>query len=329
MKKNFLKSLFLCIVKKMNEKEISIAPMLSWTDRHFRFFLRKICRHVLLYTEMINEHALIMGDKNRFLAIHSEEHPIALQIGGSNPKLMSQCAAIAQTYGFQEVNINVGCPSSKVQAGTFGACLMAHPEVVARCIEAMATKTTIPITVKTRIALEGPGDGYEELYHFIQTTQKAGCQKFIIHARKARLKGFSPKENREKIPLNYPLVYKIKQEFPELKIILNGNIISLSDINLHLKKTDGVMIGRHAYINPYFLASIDSLYYQDLHAIPSRKEIIEGMIPYLEDQIKKGIKIHSMTRHMMGLYYQQPQAKKFKQVLRQNNLEDLKKFLHS
>lgn len=312
----------------MMQKEISIAPMLDWTDRHFRFFLRQICRHALLYTEMINEHAIVLGDKNRLLAFDALEQPLALQIGGSTPNLMAECAAIAQDAGFAEININAGCPSTRVQAGTFGACLMATPDLVARCIDAMQKRTTVPITVKTRIALEGPGDGYTELCRFVQTVQAAGCRKFIIHARKARLKGLTPKENREKMPLNYPLVYRLKQDFPHLTIIINGNITSLDAIEAHLTQTDGVMIGRRAYADPYFLATVDNRYYHDTHPILSREEIIEHMIPYFENQMAQGIKLHTMTRHLMGLYYQQPRSKEFKQTLMQNDLEALKAFLN-
>lgn len=312
----------------MMQKEISIAPMLDWTDRHFRFFLRQICRHALLYTEMINEHAIVLGDKNRLLAFDALEQPLALQIGGSTPNLMAECAAIAQDAGFAEININAGCPSTRVQAGTFGACLMATPDLVARCIDAMQKRTTVPITVKTRIALEGPGDGYTELCRFVQTVQATGCRKFIIHARKARLKGLTPKENREKMPLNYPLVYRLKQDFPHLTIIINGNITSLDAIEAHLTQTDGVMIGRRAYADPYFLTTVDNRYYHDAHPILSREEIIEHMIPYFENQMAQGIKLHTMTRHLMGLYYQQPRSKEFKQTLMQNDLETLKAFLN-
>ncbi len=309
------------------QKEISIAPMLDWTDCHFRFFLRQICHHALLYTEMINEHAIVMGNKERILSFNTLEKPLVLQIGGSNPELMAQSASIAEEYGFQEININAGCPSERVQAGEFGASLMAKPELIAFCIEKMRAKTRLPITIKTRIALEGPGDGHKELNHFIQTISSVGCKKFIIHARKARLKGLSPKENREKMPLNYPLVYQIKEEFPNLQIIINGNITSFEEIDSHLEKTDGVMIGRYAYANPYFLALIDSKYYSDNHAIPTREEIIENMIPYLEDKLKQGIKLHAMTRHMMGLYYKQPRAKEFKKTIMTSDLNELKNFL--
>lgn len=312
----------------MMQKEISIAPMLDWTDRHFRFFLRQICRHALLYTEMINEHAIVLGDRNRLLAFDALEQPLALQIGGSDPNLMAECAAIAQDTGFTQVNINAGCPSTRVQAGTFGACLMAVPDQVSRCVEAMQKRTTLPITVKTRIALEGPGDGYSELHRFVQTVQAAGCRKFIIHARKARLTGLTPKENREKMSLNYPLVYRLKQDFPHLTIIINGNITSLEAVETHLTQTDGVMIGRRAYADPYFLASVDNRYYHDAHPILSREEIIERMIPYFENQMKQGIKLHTMTRHLMGLYYQQPRSKEFKQTLMQNDLKALKAFLN-
>lgn len=310
----------------MTDKEISIAPMLDWTDRHFRFFLRHITRHALMYTEMIAQQAIIRGDRKKLLDFDASEQPLALQIGGSQPNAMAECAKIATDFAYSEININAGCPSSKVQAGAFGACLMQTPAVVAQCVEAMKTCTSLPISVKTRIALakDESDDGYQDLCHFVNTVAEAGCQKFIIHARKARLHGLTPKENRQKMALNYPLVYRLKQDLPHLTIIINGNIATLPDIATHLHHTDGVMIGRAAYGNPYFLSDIDRLYYHDNHPILTRTEIIEQMLPYLEKY--KG-KILSISRHLMGLYHGQPHAKLWKQTVLQNDIEQIKAFV--
>ena len=311
----------------MIKKEISIAPMLDWTDNFFRSFIRLISHHAFLYTEMIVEQALWHGDYNHLLTFDSCQHPIALQLGGSTPQIMAHCAKLGEKFGYDEININAGCPSERVQAGSFGACLMAKPELVARCIEKMTQATKLPVSVKTRIALEETKNAYKDLTHFIQTTSQAGCQKFIIHARNARLKGLTPKENREKIPLNYELVYRLKEDFPHLFIEINGNITSLESIKQHLEQVDGVMIGRRAYAEPYFLANIDYLFYNDPHPILTRKEIIAQILPSLQKEIEKGRKPLSMLRHIMGLYWGTPLSKEFKKIIMSNDLKMLYSFL--
>ena len=306
--------------------EIQIAPMLDWTDSFFRQFIRLITHRVTLYTEMIAEKAVIYGDADKLLKFTQIEQPLILQIGGSTPLLMAQCSKIAEKKGFQGININAGCPSERVFAGAFGACLMAEPKKVASCIKAMKEETHLPISVKTRISLDIPEDktdGFDACCRFIETNANAGCVRFIIHARKARLKGLTPKENRQKLALNYPLVYKIKKYFPEVEILINGQILSLSEINEHLKYTDGAMIGRWAYADPYALKDIDSLYYQDNHPILSREEIILTLLPIIERYSKP----LSATRHLMGLYAKTPLSKQWKQTLLINKINEIEKFL--
>lgn len=301
----------------MINRSISIAPMMDWTDRFDRYFLRLITKHALLYTEMVHVNAILKGDAERFLQFDSTEHPVALQVGGSCPNSLKEVAKIAENYGYDEININVGCPSERVQAGSFGACLMAEPELVADCIDAMQQKVDIPVTVKTRIGID-KHDSYEYLYNFINVVQQAGCDVFIIHARSAWLKGLSPKENREIPPLKYDHVYKIKQDFPTLNISINGGIKTNNAIREHLQQVDGVMIGREAYNNPYFLATIDKDFYNDDHAILSRHEVIEQFIPYVEKQLRQGIKLSNITRHIMGLFQGQQGARQWRRYLSDN-----------
>ncbi len=295
---------------------ISIAPMMDWSDRHFRYFIRLITKHSLLYTEMITSGAIIHGDRDRFLTYNEEEHPIAIQLGGSDPKDLGTCAEIVTTYGYDEINLNVGCPSARVQSGSFGACLMAEPDLVAECVASMKQKTSLPVTVKTRLGIDDR-DSYEELSDFIKTVQKAGCETFILHARKAWLNGLSPKENREVPPLQYDVVYQIKKDFPELEIMINGGIKSKHDINTHLAHIDGVMIGREAYHNPFILADIDQLFYNH-QASPSRIEVIEEFIGYLDKQIDKGVHLKHMSRHILGLFQGQVGAKKWRRHISEN-----------
>lgn len=303
--------------------KISVAPMLDWTDRHFRYFLRQICRHALFYTEMIACPALILGDREKLLAYSPEEHPLALQVGGSEPNLMALCAQFAEGAGYKAVNINAGCPSSRVQAGKFGAILMQTPGLVADCVAEMKARVKIPVTVKTRISLSGVGgDGYAELFHFTDLIKKAGCDGLIVHARQAKL-NLSPKDNRDKLPLNYEVVYRLKKSFPDLFISINGNIKTMDDIAAHLKHVDGTMIGRVAYGNPYFMANVDSLFFGDTHPILSRGEILERMIPYIERQ---GGNLMHITRHMLGLYHGQPNAKAYKQAMMSGDLGIMRQF---
>lgn len=287
---------------------ISIAPMMACTDRHDRFFLRLIAPHVLLYTEMITTGALIFGDYEQLLLFNEREHPISLQLGGSDPKQLAQCAILGASAGYDEINLNVGCPSERVKNGRFGACLMLEPNLVAECIAAMSESVMIPVTIKCRIGVD-QSDSYDFLTHFIEKTSKAGCCVYILHARKAWLHGLSPKQNRTIPPLQYETVYQIKKDFPQLKIIINGGIQTTDQIDQHLLHVDGVMIGREAYSNPYFLAEIEKKYYSTEADILTRDAVIEQFIPYVEDALRNNIKLSSITRHILGLFYEQKGAR--------------------
>ena len=282
--------------------------MMERTDRFCRYFLRLISRHTLLYTEMITSAALLNGDHGRLLAFDQDEHPVALQLGGSEPADMAACARLAEDHGFDEVNMNVGCPSKRVRAGSFGACLMAEPERVAACVAAMASAVGIPVTVKTRIGIDDQ-DSYEALAAFISTVSSHGCDTFIVHARKAWLTGLSPKQNRDVPPLRYDIVRRLKQEFPALTIVLNGGVTSLAQAREHLSALDGVMIGREAYHNPYLLAGVDGEIFNDDRAAPTRRDIVEAYLPYVARELDRGTRLAHLTRHMTGLYLGQPGAR--------------------
>lgn len=301
----------------MLNRLISIAPMMDWTDRHDRYFLRLIAPHVLLYTEMVTANALIHGDFKKLLAFHPLEHPVALQLGGSEPAKLAQCAKLGEEFGYDEINLNVGCPSDRVKSGQFGACLMMQPNVVADCVAAMHQAIKIPVTVKCRIGVDN-NDSYEELVNFIKTISQAGCQVFIIHARKAWLNGLSPKENREIPPLRYDVVRQIKKDFPHLTIIVNGGIKTLTEIEEHISLVDGVMIGREAYTNPYFLAEIEQKYFSISDSLKTRYEVIEQFIPYIEEQLKNNVKLSSVTRHILGLFQGQKGARLWRRHLSEN-----------
>lgn len=305
--------------KNIPADKISIAPMLDWTDRHFRYFLRFICHRPVFYTEMIASPALILGRRDELLKYDFSEQPLVLQVGGSDPTQMSDCAKFAEDYGFYAVNINAGCPSSRVQSGQFGAVLMKTPERVADCVASMCSKVKIPVTVKTRISLvQSGGDGFDQLFRFASLVFEAGCRHLIIHARQAKL-NISPKENRsDRLPLNYDVVYRLKKSFPDLFITINGNILSMDSIYTHLEHTNGVMIGRWAYGNPYALKDIDRLFYHDDHPVLSRFEIMEQMIPYLFSNQKH---LSIILPHLMGLFHGQPNAKTFKQTLMTRDLK--------
>lgn len=290
----------------MLNRFVSIAPMMDWTDRHCRYFLRLISPHALLYTEMVTTGAIQHGNKEWLLAFHPHEHPIALQLGGSDPQQLAACAQIGEGFGYDEINLNVGCPSDRVQTGRFGACLMAEPDLVAECVAAMANAVSIPVTVKTRIGIDEQ-DSYEALCHFIATVAAAGCDAFIIHARKAWLKGLSPKENREIPPLRYDVARQLKQDFPMIQITLNGGLKTAAEINQQLQDFDGVMIGRAAYHNPYLLAAIERDVFN--HQSPSRLGIAEQLIPYIEGVLADGFKLHQVTRHILGLFHGEPGAR--------------------
>ena len=297
-------------------RKLSVAPMLDWTDRHCRYFLRLISRHTLLYTEMVTTGAIIFG-KGDYLGFNNEEHPVAVQLGGSNPDDMARCAEKAQAYGYDEVNINVGCPSDRVKNGSFGACLMAQPEVVADCVSAMQKAVDIPVTVKCRIGIDDM-DEYEDFSRFIDVVANAGCDTFIVHARKAWLQGLSPKENRDIPPLNYPRVYQLKQAHPELTIDINGGITTLAQTDEHLQHVDGVMIGREVYANPYILAEVDKRYYQDDTPVLTREEIVAAMQTYIDRQDAPYFKPWHAVRHMLGLFQGQPGGRVWRRYLSQN-----------
>lgn len=296
---------------------LSVAPMLDWTNRDFRYFLRLISKHCLLYTEMVTTGALIHGDRERFLGHDISEYLLALQLGGSNPQDLAQCARFGQDAGYSEINLNVGCPSDRVQSGSFGACLMAEPELVAECVAAMQAEVNIPVTVKTRLGIDEQ-DSYEFLTDFISKVSAAGCDVFILHARKAWLQGLSPKENRDVPPLDYQKVYQIKQDFPDLHIDINGGIHTLTEAQEHLKQIDGVMMGRAIYHDPYLLAEADSLLFADNHSVPTRHQVIEQMLPYIEQRMSGGRPIKSITRHLLGLFQGQTGAKAWRRHLSEN-----------
>ncbi len=294
--------------------------MMDWTDRHCRYFYRLISKHTQLYTEMITSKAILHGDKKRLLDYHKDEHPLVLQLGGSDPSEMAQCAKIAQDWGYDEVNINAGCPSDRVQSGSFGACLMNAPQVVAQCVDAMKQVSDVPITVKSRIGVDNM-ESYEELTHFITTVKEAGCGVFIIHARKAWLKGLSPKQNRTVPPLNYDWVYRLKKDFPDLNIGINGGILNLEEVQNHLQKVDSVMLGRTIYHQPYLLSNVDEKIYDQSSSIVSREQVLLSFIDYMKVQHQQGVPIRTMTRHILGLYHGQKNAKKFKRLLSGSSVE--------
>ena len=291
--------------------------MLEWTDRHFRFFLRLVSRRILLYTEMLTSGAVLRGDRSRLLEFDPSEHPVALQLGGSDPADLAECARIAEQFGYDEVNLNVGCPSDRVQSGRFGACLMAEPALVADCVAAMRAAVAIPVTVKTRIGIDAR-DSYHELAHFVRTVGQGGCPTFIIHARKAWLKGLSPKENREIPPLRYDVVRQLKEDFPDLEIVLNGGIANLQECVAHLQNFDGVMLGRSAYHNPYLLAEADRLLFGDQHPVPSRDDVMQALLPYVERELARGVRLQSICRHLLGLFHAAPGGRLWRRHLSEN-----------
>jgi len=294
---------------------ISVAPMMGWTDRHDRYFLRLISPHALLYTVMITTGAIVYGKKLEILDYNPEEHPVALQLGGSDPQDLAHCAKLAGQYGYDEVNLNCGCPSERVQDGKFGACLMAEPQLVAACIDAMKQSVSIPVTVKTRIGIDDQ-DSYQFLTDFIGTVAGKGCDTFIIHARKALLSGLSPAENRTVPPLKWDVAHRLKRDFPHLTIILNGGIKNIGDIRDSLQHVDGVMIGRAAYQNPYFLAEVEREIFQTEN-VRSRGEVMEALLHYINRSLQKGIPLKDITRHILGLYQGLPGARRWRQALSQ------------
>jgi len=298
------------------KRTISVAPMMDCTDRHDRFFLRLISKNVMLYSEMIATKSALHGDRKKLLSFSPEEKPLALQVGGSDKKELSEVAKIAEDMGYDEININLGCPSKKVQKNTFGACLMKEPNLVSECINEMINSCKIPVTAKTRIGFDDI-ENFNYLNNFILKMKHAGCSTFILHARKAILKGLTPKENLSIPKLNYEMVYKIKKENPDLEIIINGGISKIEEIRKHLKNCDGVMIGRAIYQNPYFLADIEKNIF-NVQDNPSREEIATKLLEYLEKEVKLGTKVNHIMRHTVGLYHGQKGSKKWKRYLSDN-----------
>ncbi len=301
----------------MLNRRFCVAPMLDWTDRHERYFLRLISQHAFLFTEMVTTGAITRGDRDRFLKFNEAEHPLSLQLGGSDPEDLATCARIAQEYGYDEVNLNVGCPSDRVQSGAFGACLMAEPKTVADCVDAMQAAVDIPVSVKHRIGIDDR-DSWDELCEFVEVVAAAGCKVFIVHARKAWLKGLNPKENREIPPLQYDTVYKLKQTYPHLEFVINGGFKTLEESLQALKYVDGVMLGREVYHNPYILAEVDQFFYGDYHPVLTRKQVLEKLLPYVEQELVLGTRLHTITRHILGLFQGQPGAKAWRRHLSEN-----------
>jgi tRNA-dihydrouridine synthase A len=296
----------------------SVAPMMDWTDRHDRYFLRLLSRHARLYTEMVTEQAIRYGDKARLLDFDPAEHPLALQLGGSDPAHLAEAARVGEDWGYGEINLNCGCPSDRVQSGSFGACLMAEPELVARCVGGMISAVGIPVTVKCRIGIDDQDD-YADLRCFVDIVAGAGCATFIVHARKAWLKGLSPKENRDIPPLVYPSVYRLKQERPDLTIAINGGINDLETAAAQLPHTDGVMLGRAPYQNPYILAEVDGLLFGDPTPAPSRHEAAALMSDYADRMVKDhDVRVGHISRHMVGLFQGIPGARAFRRHLSEN-----------
>ena len=298
-----------------------IAPMLHCTDRHYRYLVRLMSKHSYLYTEMITTGALIYGDRDRWLRLHVDENPVALQLGGSNPKEMAHCAEYAQEYGFDEVNINVGCPSNRVQAGKFGACLMLEPEIVSNCVQAIKEATNIEVTVKTRIGVDDHGE-YEFLQNFVERISSAGCSTIIVHARKAILSGLTPRQNRTIPPLHYEHVYRLKQEFPNLNIIINGGIKNKSSISKHLEHVDGVMLGREAYDNPYFLSDMDKFIFNEQSNSLSRFDVLELYKYYMQTELDQGVPLKVLAQHIFGLFNGIPGARLWRRYLSEHIYAD-------
>jgi len=297
------------------DRRLSVAPMLDWTDRHCRYFLRLLSRHTLLYTEMVTTGAILHGDSHRFLHYHPAEHPLALQLGGSDPAELAACARLAAEYGYDEINLNVGCPSDRVQSGRFGACLMAEPGLVAECVAAMAEAVPVPVTVKHRIGIDEQ-DSYEQLSRFVGTVAEAGCGVFIVHARKAWLQGLSPKENREIPPLRYEVVQRLKRDFPALQFVINGGFKTLAQVEEQLQTLDGVMVGREAYGNPWLLADADRRIFgaaDNPHREPHG--VIEALLPFVAGELAAGTPLQRITRHILGLFQGQPGARAWRRHL--------------
>jgi len=303
--------------KKTLSRRFSTAPMMDWSDQHCRYFWRQLTRDALLYTEMVTTGALIHGNRERFLEYNDLEHPIALQLGGSNVDELAQCARFAEDWGYDEVNLNVGCPSDRVQNNMIGACLMAHPQLVADCIKAMQDATSIDVTIKHRIGIDDQ-DSYEHMRDFVGTVADTGCTTFIVHARKAILQGLSPKQNREVPPLRYEDVIRLKQEFPSLEIIINGGIKTHEQADELLQSLDGVMLGREAYQSPSILMDVDSHYFGHSDPVSDKKDAIRALYPYIESLLSKGAPLHHISRHTLGLFNGERGSRLYRRHLSEN-----------
>ncbi|AUH52487.1 tRNA dihydrouridine(20/20a) synthase DusA [Chromobacterium sp. ATCC 53434] len=308
-------------LRSLPPRRLSVAPMLDWTDRHYRYFARQITRRTWLYTEMVTTGALLNGDVARHLRFDEAEHPLALQLGGSEPAELAQCARLAQQWGYDEVNLNVGCPSERVQKGAFGACLMAEPKLVSDCVKAMRDVVDIDVTVKHRIGIDQI-EHYDYLREFVDTVAEAGCRTFIVHARNAILKGLSPKENREIPPLKYDYVYRLKRERPDLEILINGGVKTNAEIAEHLQHVDGVMVGREAYHNPWLMAEWDALFYGEAAAGPERAAVVDAMMPYVTARLGDGSNVRHIARHILGLFQGLPGARNWRRMLSDAKLLD-------
>ncbi len=295
-------------------RPLSIAPMMDRTDRHYRYFMRQITRRTLLYTEMVTSMAIRYGNLEKLVGFSAEENPLVLQVGGDDPKMLAHCARVAAEFGYSEINLNVGCPSDRVQSGNFGACLMAQPQLVADCVAAMMAASSLPVSVKHRIGIDDL-DGYEDMARFVEVVSSAGCNRFSVHARKAWLQGLSPKDNRTVPPLRYSDVYQLKQDFPQLQIEINGGFKNLDQAKAQLAHVDAVMIGRAAYDNPYLFASADRDIFGDTALPQSRHQVVQAMLPYIERTVHQGTRLHSITRHMLHLFHGQPGSRIWKRTI--------------
>ncbi len=302
---------------KPDSHRFCVAPMMEWTDRHCRYFLRLISARAFLYTEMVTAEAVLYGERECVLGFDAAEHPVGLQLGGSDPAKLAEAALIGESFGYDEINLNIGCPSDRVQSGRFGACLMAEPALVADCVKAMADAVSVPVTVKCRIGIDDQ-DAEESLDRFIDTVADAGCSSFIVHARKAWLDGLSPKENRDVPPLDHDRVHRLKARRGDLTIIINGGIASLAEAEPHLAHLDGVMLGRASYADPYLLAEVDRRLYGAEGLPPSRADVLDQFMSYVERELARGVRLNAMTRHILGLFHGQPRARAFRRHIAEN-----------
>lgn len=296
---------------------LSIAPMMDRTDRHYRYFMRQITQRTLLYTEMVTSMAIRYGNLDKLLGFSASENPLVLQVGGDDPSLLAHCARMAADFGYSEINLNVGCPSDRVQSGNFGACLMAQPDLVAECVAAMMAASSLPVSVKHRIGVDEL-DRYEDMSHFVEVVSATGCQRFSVHARKAWLQGLSPKDNRTVPPLRYSDVHRLKQDFPHLQIEINGGFKDLYQVQSQLQHVDAVMVGRAAYDNPYLFFNADQLVFGEETEPASRYQVAESMLPYIDQMTGQGVKLHSITRHMLHLFHGQPGSRIWKRTITEN-----------